>query len=143
MDDLRPAILDDYGLVSALHWYTDKYRERTGLEAMVRGDSLSPRLNKDQEIALFRITQEALTNITRHAKASKINIIVSPSDAEVMLRIEDDGVGFDLKEIQKDQKGQGWGLINIQERVSRIGGSLEILTQPGEGTQLVITLPRE
>ncbi len=143
MDDLRPAILDDYGFVSALHWYTDKFRERTGIEIVLEGNGLTPRLSKDKEITLFRITQEALTNITRHAKASKINITVSPSDSDVTFKIKDNGVGFDLKEVQSHQKDRGWGLINIQERVSRMGGSLDIITQPGQGTQLAITMPRE
>lgn len=143
MDDLRPAILDDYGLVSALYWYIDKFRDRTGLKTDLIGKSLTPRLSKDKEIALFRITQEALTNITRHARPSKITISIASSDTKVILKIVDDGVGFDLREVQKDQKNRGWGLVNIQERIARLQGSLDIITQPGQGTQLIIRLPRE
>jgi len=143
MDDLRPAILDDYGLLPALHWYTDKISEHSGLQIEVVGESLSPRLEKRKEVALFRITQEALTNITRHAQAALVELELSENQNLVTLTIADDGIGFDLLNIRDQENQAGWGLINMQERALRMGGKLKIVTKENKGTKLIIQVPRE
>jgi len=143
MDDLRPAILDDYGLLPALHWYTDKISEHAGLEIEVVGESLTPRLEKRKEIALFRITQEALTNITRHAQATSVKLELSENQKMITLTIADNGIGFDLLKARDQENKVGWGLINMQERALRMGGKLNIETKENRGTKLIIQVPRE
>ncbi len=143
MDDLRPAILDDYGLQPALHWYTDKISEHSGMQIEVVGESLNPRLEKRKEVALFRITQEALTNITRHAQAAHVKLELSENQNLVTLTIADDGIGFDLLKFRDQENQAGWGLINMQERALRMGGKLTIETKENRGTKLIIQIPKE
>jgi signal transduction histidine kinase len=143
MDDLRPAILDDYGLLSAIYWYTDKISERTGLAMVIEENNFTIRLDPKIELALFRISQEALTNITRHADATQAIVGFVQEEDKILMTITDDGVGFDPVRSEEVSTQQGWGLINMQERISRLGGSLEINAKPKQGTQLIITAPRE
>ena len=143
MDDLRPAILDDYGLLSALYWYTDKLSERTGLKTKIEENNFTIRLDPKVELALFRITQEALTNITRHAEATQAIVGFDQEEDKILMTITDDGVGFDPVRSGEVGTRQGWGLINMQERISRLGGSLEINAKPKKGTQLIFTVPRD
>ncbi len=142
MDDLRPSILDDYGLLAALHWLSDKYTERTGIEVEVLGKASEPRLDRRMENSLFRIAQEALTNVARHAEADqvKINLIQTPKQIELIL--EDNGKGFDTETDPGDHEHRGWGLVNMNERANRIGGELILETNPGKGTRISIQIPR-
>jgi signal transduction histidine kinase len=142
MDDLRPAILDDYGLYAALSWYTDNFQERTEIKAVLKGKELNPRLDQKKEIALFRIAQEALTNITRHAQASQVELKLSATKNWVTLTITDDGIGFDPLNIEAKEGNRGWGLINMKERAARVGGTMDIQAQPQQGTTLLIKIPR-
>ena len=143
MDDLRPSILDDYGLFPALTWLADRISERTGLNIDLEGKDFKPRLDSGKEVALFRITQEALTNITRHAQARSVHLVLSAAKDLVTLTLSDDGIGFDPLEINTLSNNKGWGLLNMKERAVRNGGSLEIDARPRKGTTITITMPRK
>ena len=143
MNDLRPAILDDYGLHAALHWSIDQFSDSTGVKASFSGVKLTPRLDRNKEVTLFRITQEALTNITLHSEATRVQVSLTSSRNEVVLTIEDNGIGFDSLALRGHEDGRGWGLVNLTERVGLIQGSLDIQTAPRSGTKLIIRVSRE
>jgi PAS domain S-box-containing protein len=143
MDDLRPAILDDYGLQAALHWLADKVNERSDLNTEVVGEPLEPRLEYRLENTLFRIAQEALTNAARHAEADRVTIKLDKTQDRVRLIIADDGRGFKPGDITRPADQKGWGLINMEERAVRAGGEFRLKTAPGQGTEITVTLPLE
>jgi PAS domain S-box-containing protein len=142
MDDLRPAVLDDYGLFAALHWLGDRFEERTGIDVRVSGLGTQPRLASPVETALFRITQEALTNVARHAQANYVTLRLRQRRGQVSLEIEDDGIGFDPESSMKKQQKRGWGLINMRERAQAVGGTFEIESVMGSGTKISVELER-
>jgi PAS domain S-box-containing protein len=143
MDDLRPAILDDYGLQAGLHWLADKVSERSDLNTEVVGEPLEPRLEYRLENTLFRIAQEALTNAARHAEADRVTIKLDKTQDRVRLIIADDGRGFKPGDITRPADQKGWGLINMEERAVRAGGEFRLKTAPGQGTEITVTLPLE
>ena len=137
--DLRPALLDDLGLPAALEHIANELAQRSGLEV-----SVSPRVHEEhlpelQAVSLFRVAQEALRNAERHAQASRIYIQLDDADNELVLRITDDGIGFDVKNIELS-KDRGIGLTNMRERVERNGGSFQLTSQPGR-TSLTASFP--
>ncbi len=140
MDDLRPSVLDDYGLFAALNWYADRYSDQTGVAAQVQGADLQGRLPANVENALFRITQEALTNVSRHASAKKVIILLTDEKDTFSLQIQDDGEGFVL---ERSDGRRGWGLINMRERAEVLGASLEIESDLGHGTTITVLIPKE
>jgi two-component system, NarL family, sensor histidine kinase UhpB len=140
--ELRPTILDDLGWLAAIRFLADSVSKRTGIPIQVR-TKISGRLPGAQETALYRIVQEALTNAMKHAKAKEIRIDVSKEKQGLCCRIQDDGVGFDLRGAQSSRKRRGLGLIGIQERLNALGGILSIDSAPGCGTTLFIRLPVE
>ncbi len=142
MDDLRPSVLDDYGLFSALSWYGDRFTEQTGIETSVIGKSIDPRLTGRIENALFRITQEALTNVTRHAKATQVKIILKEVHDDIELLISDDGSGFERTIPQEVGKRRGWGLVNMRERAEAIGGNISVETLANQGTTIKVVAPK-
>lgn len=143
MAELRPDVLDDYGLVAALHWYGEQFEERTGISTYVLGDEPTPRLDATTEIALFRIAQEALTNVAKHARTEQVTMTVHVGDDVVRLGVSDEGVGFVPTAVsQSGQRRRGWGLINMRERAEASGGHLRIISAPGEGTQIIVEVPR-
>ena len=137
---LRPPMLDDLGLVPALEWQIDDFQERTGIPCLFSVSSnLSPELiSVDQATALFRITQELLTNVLRHARASKIKINLERRDNLLCLELQDDGVGY------RDPLGEprsSLGLLGIQERAEMLQGSFTIQGVPGQGTTAIVIMP--
>jgi signal transduction histidine kinase len=135
--ELRPKALDDFGLVPALERLVETFREQTGLEV-----DLEPRLGDDRlppevETALYRITQEALTNVVKHADANRVSIVLTRRDGSVSAVIEDDGRGF------ADEPGSenGLGLLGMRERVALVDGRLNVESAPGAGTTLSIEVP--
>lgn len=143
ISDLRPALLDDVGLLPALRWYTRRYSERVGIEVRLQiSGSKDRRLPGPVETALFRIVQEALTNAARHAAASVIKVRLDFTDPAVRVTIEDNGRGFDVDAVLKSgEKNRGTGLIGMEERAAFLGGSLTIKSQPGRGTQILTQFP--
>jgi signal transduction histidine kinase len=140
--DLRPAILDDMGLAAALKWYMQGFQDRWQVdgEFILEGSPL--RLPAEVETVLFRIAQEALTNIAKHAWASQATLVLRFAPGIVCLIVEDDGVGFDPAKVLAHQAPRpGWGLLGIQERVALLGGQYAIDSAPGQGTRVWVTVP--
>ncbi len=139
--DLRPSALDELGLPLALRDYTETYTDRTGIPVDLTVTGAPQRLPAETEVTLFRIVQEALTNVAKHAQASQARVTLALENPVVTLTIEDDGVGFDVARALGAEQRRSLGLIGMQERCRLIGGELQIWTSPGEGTRLVITVP--
>ena len=144
--NLRPPVLDDYGLVSALNWYTSQFSLWTDLNITVVGQEPEPRLDVSVENGLFRIAQEALVNSAKHAQATRVRISVHTQHNRVHLRIADDGCGFDtdLLAESSDQRVQhkGWGLINMRERAEALGGEFRVSSAVGRGTRITVEVLR-
>lgn len=140
--DLRPYILDDLGLVAALHSFCEEFRGRTGIDIAIDCSDLSERFSTDVELALYRIIQEALTNIEKHSGARCVKLSVAQSEPGLVVEIRDDGKGFDLEAVQRTRdKERRWGLVNMRERAGSLGGKMDIRTAPGKGTQIVVRIP--
>lgn len=140
--DLRPTILDDLGLIPALRWYVKNKIEPLGIDVELKVYGFKRRLPGDLETALFRIVQEALTNIIRHAEAKNAAIELGQRRGQIQVTVEDDGKGFPAQKIlQTDPKDRGMGLFGMEERANLVGGVLEIFSQPGRGTRLRVKIP--
>lgn len=138
--ELRPTVLDDYGLVPALQTLAEKFSKRFALPVSVDG-KLNPRLTKSVEAAMYRVAQEALNNVARHAKASRVNIRIWRSPGEFHCSIRDDGVGFDPATTKGSRNALG--LLGMRERLNVLGGTLQIESAPQQGTELKILIPVE
>lgn len=140
--DLRPSLLDDLGLVAALRWFVDRQAERSGLIARFDADPSIGRLNPELETACFRIVQEALTNVIRHAQAKHVLVELRRHEAGLLLTIRDDGVGFDASAVQKNTLPDvRLGLKGMEERALALGGRIEIESAPGRGTEVRARFP--
>jgi PAS domain S-box-containing protein len=142
--DLRPAMLDDLGLVAALRWYLDQQAQASGLVAELRAETNGHRLPSEIETVCFRVVQEALTNILRHAHAHRVQIEIEQSATTIQLVIQDDGAGFDAQQkvIQGTHSRSG-GLLGMHERVALAGGQLTIESAPASGTTIHVWIPLE
>lgn len=141
MSELRPHDLDDYGLLAALQWEADRFAARSQIQVEVVGEALSPRPSRSLETALFRIAQEALTNIAKHARAGQVTIALKATKNSIQLAITDDGIGFDVNKL-KGGVDSGWGLILMQERAQSKNGRLHVISKPDEGTRVLVELKR-
>jgi signal transduction histidine kinase len=140
--DLRPSMLDDLGLVSALRWYVDRQAQRTGVVAQFTADPLDARLPPELETTCFRVAQEALTNVARHAQARHVNVRLRQREAELELVVEDDGSGFDVPAARaRAARGVSMGLLGMEERVLLVGGRIDITSAPGRGTEVRARFP--
>ena len=141
--NLRPAILDDLGLMPALHWYLDQYAKRTGLTVDIIGLAEdSNRMPEEVETIAFRCVQEILTNIARHANAQHVHIALDTIDGQLRISASDDGVGFSTSEILgPNALYTSMGISGMQERASLLGGHVEITSVPGAGTEAIVNLP--
>ncbi len=140
--ELRPSALDDLGLLAAIDWYAKDLAKKWGWEIQVRILGQKTKLPAYTETMLFRIVQESLTNIARHAKATRVELELSFRVTEVALRIEDNGKGFDYNAIMsKGEMRQNLGLHGMKERAALLGGTLEIQSQSGKGTVILVTVP--
>jgi signal transduction histidine kinase len=135
--ELRPAALDDFGLAPALERLTSSFAESTGIDVDFQAALSSTRLPPELETALYRIVQEALTNIVKHARATRVSVVVTRKAGSVSAVVEDDGVGFDPATMHDD----GLGLVGMRERVALLGGRLAIETTPGAGTTCLAEVP--
>lgn len=138
---LRPAALDEVRLPEALAQYIEEWSERTGIEADFHfGPQVAPRLTANAESAVYRVIQEALTNVVKHAQARRVSVVVTRRGQQITVIIEDDGCGF---EVSADRCSGGFGLVGMQERLSALGGELDIESSPGGGTTLYARIPVE
>jgi signal transduction histidine kinase len=142
MADLQPPVLEDYGLMTALRWYGAQFASRAGIPVDVQGDDLTPRLSHPVESVLFRIAQEALTNVARYARATRATVTVTADEGVVRLVVADDGVGFDPVRAAEPDGRQSWGLLTMAERTEAVGGRFWIDSDPGQGTRVVVEVTR-
>jgi signal transduction histidine kinase len=138
--ELRPKALDDFGLVPALDRLVETFRERSGLAAELEARVGSERFPPEVETALYRIVQEALTNVVKHAGARHVSVTLTLKAASVVVVVEDDGEGFAPGQVAVTTDG-GLGIVGMRERVALLGGRLEIESAPGAGTTLVVEVP--
>jgi len=141
MADLRPPDMDDYGLIAAIQWYSKRFSMRTGIEVIMKGDEIYPRPSTYTENNLFRIVQEALTNISKHSQAKIIQIRINITDNKLKIKISDDGIGFDPKKLHTLPENRGLGLMNMVERTESIGGRFSIKSRIGKGTEITVEVP--
>ena len=134
--ELRPKVLDDFGLVPALERLTTSFADQTGLRVDFRSTLPDERLPDEVATALFRLVQESLTNVVKHSDAHRVSILLTPKDDSVAVVVEDDGRGFDT-----ERNSVGIGLLGMRERLALLDGSIEIESRPGAGTSLVGEVP--
>lgn len=137
MSDLRPPLLDDYGLFAAIEWHARQFESRTGLHVAVEGAAPEPRLAPEVELALFRIAQEALINIAKHAAASQARIMIAGIAGGARLLVEDDGRGARVARAANDPDSSGWGMAVMRERAAAVGGALRV-EHPDRGMRIVV-----
>ena len=140
--DLRPSVLDQLGVWEALAWYANQIEMRADFvcECAVDDDALAVQLDQDRSTMLFRIVQETLTNVQRHAQASHVSIHVRRDARGLVLEVRDDGRGIELRD---DPQRRSWGILGMRERARHFGGELTITGEPGAGTTVVLRLPLE
>jgi len=129
--ELRPGQLDDLGLADTLAWEARQFQRRAGIRCILHGGAREPALDEDTRVALFRCFQESLTNVARHAAATRVDIYLKHRDGEVELEIMDNGVGIAPGE---RERGGAFGLIGMRERMAAVGGTLGIVSRDGGGT---------
>lgn len=140
--DLRPLMLDDLGLIPTLRWYTESYAKRFGIPINFKITALDKRLNLETETAIYRIVQEALTNIVKYAQAKEVNISLEKKGSRLIARVEDDGKGFKIKtSVLGEKHSQGSGILGMKERVYNLGGTFHIESKQGRGTKLLVEIP--
>jgi PAS domain S-box-containing protein len=140
--ELSPPVLYELGLVAAIDWLAEQFQVKHGLKLTVESDNKAKPLSQDFEIVLFRSVRELLVNIVKHAQASRVKITVRVNKKNLRIRVTDDGVGFspDTKSARSYQESQ-FGLFNITERISHMGGKLEVDSQSGKGTMVTLVAP--
>jgi signal transduction histidine kinase len=140
--DLRPSLLDDLGLLAALRSCAHNSLDAAGIEVYLETVGQEKRLPPQVEIALFRIVQEAITNIVCHARAESAYISLEFRDNSVAVQVEDDGIGFEPSQVVVSEgTSGGLGLLGMKERAELLGGTLTIDTKPGSGTKIVVEIP--
>jgi two-component system, NarL family, sensor histidine kinase UhpB len=143
MGELHPLLLDDFGLADAIRKQAGHYENRTGIAVSVHVDPGFPRLDPRKEIVLFRIFQESLTNVLKHAAGTRVSILLSRDEGAVRLFITDDGKGFACAEPSIPAHASGWGLIIMRERAALAGGKFQVDSAPGEGTTISVEMALE
>ena len=141
MAELHPPVLDEYGLAASLRWIGERFTQTTDLAVMVDAQPLQPRLPPAKSITLLRIAQEALTNVAKHAHASQATLRLEDGPEAVRLTVADNGIGFD-PEAQAMAPGAHWGMLTMRERAEAAGGRLRVHSAPGDGTRVIIEMPR-
>jgi len=143
--DLRPSVLDDLGLESALRWMLDRQLMSRGLGYYLDAEDMDNIiLDKKSELSVFRMIQEALSNVVKHSEATHVSLAVKKKGDEIIIEVIDNGVGFNLADVNRSVSSddlKGFGLLGIRERVEQMGGEMEIVSSPGEGTGIYIIVP--
>ena len=138
---LRPSMLDDFGLIPTLQWLAEKFTARTRIVVDLRTPAVETRLPPPIEVLLYRVTQEALTNVVKHARASRVEVDFEVRDGEAALTIADDGVGFDIERFRRTPAAGGVGLLGMRERVAYYRGRIEFRSRPQAGMRIILTIP--
>jgi PAS domain S-box-containing protein len=139
--ELRPALLDELGLVPALRSHVKSFAERTGLRVRLSANPIAEQLSGEQKTVLFRVAQESLTNVAKHAHASRVNLTVRKAGEHLLMEIADNGKSFQVNPKDVTKRKQRLGLLGMQERVRLVNGRFVIKPQPGKGTIVQVTIP--
>jgi signal transduction histidine kinase len=139
--ELRPTVLDDLGLIPALHTFMKNLREQTGIHVSLSAYAEVEQVNGDQRTVLYRVAQEALTNVARHAQASRAEVTIQKLDGAICMKIKDDGKGFQTEHVLHAKKNKRLGLLGMRERLDMVGGSITVESIPGKGTTIQAQIP--
>ena len=139
--ELRPTVLDDLGLIPALHSFMKSFARRTGVRASLTAFAAVERLDTIKRTMLFRVAQEALTNVARHAQASEAEVKIQKLDGALRMRIKDNGKGFRAERVLRSKKKNRLGLLGMRERVEMVNGKFTIDSAPGKGTTIQAQIP--
>jgi signal transduction histidine kinase len=137
MHNLRPAILDQ-GLVPATQWLAESFERRTGIRTLVVTNQSTQPLSKDIQLTAYRTVQEALTNTSKYSECRNLKLEISDFDGVLTVEVADDGKGFRLED---RKKSNAFGLRGLEERAKSVGGWLDVITEQGKGTTLLLTVP--
>ena len=140
--DLRPPLLEEFGLVAALTWYAQQFADRTGIRTTVEGEEFAPRLSSTTDTVLFRLVQEALNNVLKHARATQARVLVEPSETGGCITVEDDGQGLDMTAAVRPIEPPRWGHLIMQQRAISLGGEMRIDSTPGGGARVSVRFRR-
>jgi signal transduction histidine kinase len=138
--ELRPSLLDDLGLVAAMEWQLKEFKQRSGIVTSLITPEAEQQLPDTVKTGLFRIFQESLTNVARHAHAKKVKVSLQYKDRKIVLTVQDDGKGFDKK---KTADKRTLGILGMKERTLMMGGEYEITSTPGKGTTVLVAIPEK
>jgi two-component system sensor histidine kinase UhpB len=136
--DLRPLMLDDLGLQPALEWLVESFTEHTGVRCELAAGDRDLDLPDLHATAVFRTVQESLTNIAKHARASRVDVAIDHRDSELTISVRDDGVGFSAED---SRKPNSYGLLGLRERAALLGGQARVTSAPGRGTHIEVRFP--
>jgi signal transduction histidine kinase len=136
--DLRPLMLDDLGLLPAVEWLVENFTQRTGVPCELAVSTSDLRLNNANSTAVFRIIQESLANVAKHARASRAEVSIEQNGSGVTINVRDDGLGFSP---QDPRKPNSFGLVGLRERAYLLGGEVAFISAPGRGTNIEVRLP--
>lgn len=139
--ELRPAVLDDLGLIPALHSFLKSFMARTGVHAQLTAFGGVENLNTDQRTVLFRVAQEALNNVARHAHASQVDVSIRKAGDSICMTVKDNGKSFNVENVMHANGGKRLGLLGMRERVEMIRGKLNVASSPGQGTTIEVQIP--
>ena len=136
--ELRPGLLDDLGLAAAIEWQAGDFQRRTGIECKISMDPEEILFDKELSTAIFRIFQETLTNIIRHAKAKLVKVVIEFRNHHFLIRISDNGIGIPKEKLSDIES---FGIMGMKERIAFCNGNMDIKTEAGKGTEIQIKIP--
>jgi PAS domain S-box-containing protein len=140
--DLSPSIVEDLGLSAGLRWLTNNFAKNYRTKVTFDIVNIDPLFSNESQIRIYRILQEALTNVGKHAQAKHVSVMIKEDESGVSFALEDDGRGFDYEQaVTRDVTEKGLGLVSMEERVRMLGGSLDLRSQEGKGTRITFTIP--
>jgi len=139
--ELRPTVLDDLGLIPALRAFLKSFTKQTGIRVNLSAFAEVEQVNGDKRTVLYRVAQEGLTNVARHAQASRVELNIRHLDGAICMSITDNGKGFRERRVLHAKKGQRLGLLGMRERLEMVGGNFTVSSQPGKGTTLLAHIP--
>lgn len=139
--DLRPTVLDDLGLVPALESFLKCFTQDTGIEVSLKTFAEIEQCNGERRTVLYRVAQEALSNVARHAKASRAVVSIRKQKDSIVMEISDDGQGFDVADIAQSHKRNRLGVLGMRERVEMVGGTFSVTSSPGQPTKVLVEMP--
>jgi signal transduction histidine kinase len=139
--ELRPTVLDDLGLIPALHTFLNNFQKETGIRVTFSASAKVEQGSSDQRTVLYRVAQEALANVVRHARASRVKVKIRKLDGVICMEIRDNGKGFQQDHVLRGKKKNRLGLLGMRERVESIKGSFTVRSAPGSGTTILVRVP--